>query len=83
MPALGDNGLSTRHSLSQESANITDWWILGVLHSFCRFPFWVPFNSLNTKLIASALGNRTGVCNNLICNARKLLILKTERCPSG
>jgi hypothetical protein len=34
-------------------------------------------------VIASALGRSVDVWDNLVLTARKLLILKTERCPSG
>ena len=54
-----------------------------VLHRFLPEPASVSFNSLNTKMIASALGRSPDVCDNLMLTARKLLILKTERCPSG
>ena len=54
-----------------------------VLHNFFQAPSVIGFNSLITNVIASALGEITGVCNNQRLTARKLLILKTERCPSG
>jgi hypothetical protein len=54
----------------------------GLTHFFSR-PSSVCFNSLNTNVIASALGGSVGVCDNLRPTARKLLILKSERCPSG
>jgi hypothetical protein len=34
-------------------------------------------------VIASALGRTGDVWDNPLLTARKLLILKTERCPSG
>jgi len=34
-------------------------------------------------VIPSVLGSSPDVCDNLILTARKSLILKTERCPSG
>ena len=38
---------------------------------------------LNIKKMAERAGMRSGVCDNLLQAARKSLILKTERCPSG
>jgi hypothetical protein len=38
---------------------------------------------LNLKKMAEGAGIRNGVCDNQWSTARKLLILKTERCPSG
>jgi len=40
-------------------------------------------HSLNSNVIASALGRSPDVWENLVLTARKLFILKTERCPSG
>ena len=41
------------------------------------------FNLLNPSAIVLALGRSVDVWDNLMLTARKLLILKTERCPSG
>jgi hypothetical protein len=54
-----------------------------VLHSFLSSPTSVLYNSLNPNVIGSALGRGPDVCDNLTPTARKLLIVKTERCPSG
>jgi hypothetical protein len=40
-------------------------------------------NSLNPNVIASALGRSATWGDHLTLTVRKLLILKTERCPSG
>ncbi len=53
------------------------------VHNFLPSPWSVRFNSLNTNVITSALGGSAGVWDNLRPTARKLLILKTERWPSG
>jgi hypothetical protein len=54
-----------------------------VLHTFCRRPPSVRSKSLNSNVIEFHARIRRGVCDNLFQTARKLLILKTERCPSG
>jgi hypothetical protein len=54
-----------------------------VLHNFCRRPPSALSKSLNSNVIELMRGKGAGVCDNLSLTACKLLILKTERCPSG
>jgi hypothetical protein len=54
-----------------------------VLHNFCERPPSALSKSLNSDVIEFHTWISTGVCDNLSQTARKLLILKTERCPSG
>jgi hypothetical protein len=42
-----------------------------------------PFQMLEYKRDRRAVSEHDGVCDNQCAAARKLLILKTERCPSG
>ena len=46
-------------------------------------PVLRSLQSLNTKVIVFGTRKNAGVCDNLLKSTRKLLILKTERCPSG
>jgi hypothetical protein len=65
------------------AATATDHRSEEVLHTFCRRPPSVRSKSLNSNVIEFHGRIRRGVCDNLSQTARKLLILKMERCPSG
>ena len=54
-----------------------------VLHNFCRRAPSALSKSLNSNVIEFHTQISRSVCDNLSETARKLLILKTERCPSG
>ena len=62
-------------------------WMIGgdyeVLHNSSRCLHAVRLKPLNTKVIQYAVIKVDDVWDNLSQTARKLLILKTERCPSG
>ena len=63
-------------ALAAERTNIA-------VHNFCRRPRSALSKSLNSNVIELMQGKGAGVCDNLCQTARKSLILKTERCPSG